>query len=106
MKIYFEDGLLTKNMCKLPPNLKHSINASYGVTNNIRLLEDIKNNEPMDTVIYTNDVSALNSRYTWNHRLNGPDIYFRAGADNEFYHINCLTERVLHKKMMILQSCM
>lgn len=97
MKIYFEDGLLTKNMCKLPPNLKHSINASYGVTNNIRLLEDIKNNEPMDTVIYTNDISALNSRYAWNHRLNSPDIYFRAGADNEFYHINCLTERVLHK---------
>lgn len=94
MKIYFEDGPLTKDMNKLPPNLKHSIDASYGVTNNIRVLEDIKKHEPVDTVVYTNDISALNNIYAWNNKLNCPNIYFRSCIDNEFHHINRIMGKV------------
>lgn len=105
MKIYFEDGPLSKDMTKMPPNMISAIDASYGVTNNIRVLETFKEREEdediSDTVIYTNDISALNTRYAWNDELNVPEIYIRIGNDIEFkpfIRIDNLTKRVLRKE--------
>ena len=97
MKIYFEDGPLTKDMTKMPPNMIHGIDASNGVTNNIRVLEDIKEEEPSDTVVYTNDISALNNRYAWNNELKVPEIYLRTGKNDTFIRIDELTGRVLRE---------
>lgn len=92
MKIYFEDGLL--NTINYPIDAEYIIDATYGVTNNIDILDELKElNEPL--IIYTNSIFAFDNRYAWNEELKVPEIYIRTGEDRVFTRIDKLTNREL-----------
>lgn len=94
MKIYFEDGLLNTINC--PIDTEYILDAVYGVTNNIDMLNEIKKlNEPL--IIYTNSIFAFDNRYAWNEELKVPEIYIRTGEDRVFTRIDKLTNRELRE---------
>ncbi len=95
MKIYFEDGELVSSGY-LPIDHYIVINATSGKSQNIAVLEDIKETNP-NAVIYTNSIFAFSNEYAWNKELNVPEIYIRAGEHMLFTRIDKLTEKELHK---------
>ena len=99
MKIYFEDGkLINANM--LPVKNDFMIEASYGVSSNIDVLDEFKQMEAKsgkDLVIYTNSILAFSNEYAWNNDLKVPEVYIRAGEHMVFTRIDKLTERELRE---------
>lgn len=94
MKIYFEDGLL--NIINPPADTEYVVDSVYGVTNNIDLLDGLKElNEPL--IIYTNSIFAFDNKYAWNEELKVPEVYIRAGEDRVFTRIDKLTNRELRE---------
>lgn len=93
MKVYFEDGELSHwTQTILKPDL--AVYASLGVSLNLNVLDWQFKQDPNATV-YTNSIFAFNNRYAWNNELKVPEIYIRAGKNNEFTRIDKLTNRVL-----------
>lgn len=75
MKIYFEDGqLLPQSM--LPFKYNHKVDASNGYSDCENALRWIKENDP-ESVVYTNQITALSNFYAWNKALKVPEIYMR-----------------------------
>ena len=93
MKIYFEDGELVSTPY-LPFNNYYKIDAKYGPKHNRDRLDDFRENNP-DCIIYTNSLIALSNEYSWNEKLEVPEIYIRAGEYMCFARIDTLTEREL-----------
>lgn len=99
MKIYFEDGPLedivfignTENPIWITP-----VNGKYGPECNIQALERCKKYKP-DCAIYTNSIFAFSNKYAWNGKLKVPEIYIRAGVDEEWTRIDKLTNKELRK---------
>jgi len=95
MKIYFEDGPLSI-INHFPEGTDYIVYATYGVTNNINILDELKKlNEPL--IIYTNSIFAFDNRYAWNEELKVPEIYIRTGEDRVFTRIDKLTNRELRE---------
>ena len=92
MKIYFEDGKLL-NFDKFPVIPDYIVEAGHGISNNMKLLDSIYNNN-RNSVTYTNSICALSNKYAWNDKLNLPEIYIR---DNQgkFKNITSFTNREL-----------
>lgn len=104
MKIYFEDGTLN-------PAYKYCFNQApkdFGdqpadfivYANGFRLtvqeLDDIVIHHP-EAIVYTNSLIALSSRYHWNHELQVPELYIRAGKNMIFTRVDKLTNRELRE---------
>lgn len=98
MKIYFEDGKLV-NTELLPERNDFLIDANYGVSSNINILDEFKQKEKNgeSLIIYTNSIFAFNNKYAWNEELKVPEIYIRAGKHMIFTRIDKLTHRELRK---------
>ena len=99
MKIYFEDGKLI-NINQLPVKNDFLVDASYGVSSNINILDEFKQRETEDgedLVIYTNSIFAFSNQYAWNDELKVPEIYIRAGEHMVFTRIDKLTNRELRE---------
>lgn len=96
MKIYFEDGCL-RNLNQLPVNVDFTVDATFGVTENINTLRDFKLRNSKDLIVYTNSIFAFSNQYAWNSELQAPEIYIRAGEDMVFTRIDELTERELRE---------
>ena len=93
MRIYFEDGLLIEPG-NLPEKVQYVVHAEHGVNNNIVSLDAIQTKNS-NAVVYTNSIFAFNNRYAWNEELKLPEIYIRAGTENNFVRIDELTYREL-----------
>lgn len=93
MKIYFEDGPLVK-FEQLPVKPDFAINAASGVSCNMAMLDYLADTSPQ-SVIYTNEIVSLRSKYAWNPDLQIPEIYIRAGEHGVFTPITELTTREL-----------
>lgn len=97
MKIYFEDGKL-REVNQLPVKNDFLVDASYGASSNINILDEFKQRETEDgesLIIYTNSIFAFSSWYAWNDKLKVPEIYIRAGEYMVFTRIDKLTNREL-----------
>ena len=95
MKIYFEDGKLL-NFDKLPVIPDYIVEAGHGISNNIKLLDSIYNNDQHDSVTYTNSICALSNEYAWNDSLKLPEIYLRDN-NGKFKNITLFTNRKLRQ---------
>ena len=95
MKIYFEDGRL-KDFDLLNFDWDHEIDAKNGYISNKEELDFIRAEEP-SSVVYTNSLIALSSRYHWNHDLQVPELYIRAGKNMFFTRVDKLTNRELRE---------
>lgn len=99
MKIYFEDGKLI-NTNQLPVKNDFLVDASYGVSSNINILDEFKQREIEDgesLIIYTNTIFAFSNQYAWNEELSVPEVYIRAGEHMVFTRIDKLTNRELRE---------
>ena len=95
MKIYFEDGMLvTSGYLPFADHCK--VDAKYGVRSNLAQLDTLQECEP-NTIVYTNQIIALNNEYAWNEELKVPEIYIRAGEHMIFTRIDKLTTRELRE---------
>ena len=94
MKVYFEDGRLVHSSDV--PDFNFMIDAGMGVTQNESALNLYSNLTP-DCAIYTNSLVALNNKYCWNDDLKVPELYLRAGENNEFTRVDQLTDRELRE---------
>ena len=95
MKIYFEDGELVSSGY-LPIERYVIVHAGSGVSNNIAVLDDIKERDP-NVTIYTNSIFAFSNEYAWNEELKLPEIYIRAGEHMIFTRIDKLTTKELRR---------
>ena len=95
MKIYFEDGQLVSKLQR-PHDTQIIIDATYGPTENIKLLDFI-NDTKYNAVIYTNSIFAFSNEYAWNKELKVPEVYIRAGEHMIFTRIDKLTTRELRE---------
>jgi hypothetical protein len=92
MKIYFEDGqLLPQSM--LPFKYHYKVDAYIGYSDCENALRWIKENDN-DSVVYTNQITALSSFYAWNAELKTHEIYMRNDS-KEFVRIDELADREL-----------
>lgn len=95
MKIYFEDGELI-DVTRLTIKPDFCVDAKNGVTNNINLLDIIKETDP-NAIIYTNSIFAFDNKYAWNNELKVPDICIRATEYMIFKCIDTLTDKELRR---------
>ena len=95
MKIYFEDGPLVSSGY-VPMDSYIIIEAASGVSENIKVLDRIKETEPYAT-IYTNSIFAFSNDYAWNEELKVPEVYIRAGEHMIFTRIDKLTTKELRR---------
>ena len=95
MKIYFEDDAL-RHHSQVSFNADYVIDAQFGVTQNINMLDWCNENKP-DSIIYTNSIFAFDNKYAWNEELHVPEIYIRAGEHMVFTRIDELTTRELRQ---------
>lgn len=102
MKIYFESGKLDSSKfidelwSKAMTPLFITLDATEGVESNIKTLE-LSKKENYNGIIYTNSIFAFHNRYAWNDVLKVPEVYIRAGENNEFTRIDKLTDRELRE---------
>lgn len=94
MKIYFEDGELL-NFDKLPVVPDYIVEAGHGISNNIKSLDNIYNDN-CNSIVYTNSICALSNKYVWNDNLELPEIYLRDN-NGEFKNIALFTSRKLRQ---------
>lgn len=99
MKIYFEDGELFRPN-SIDFTYHYIVDARYGYTKNISLLNHIKDFDS-DGIVYTNSIIALNNHYAWNNEMNVPDIYII--KEDEFIRIDKLTNKALRKAHNIMK---
>ena len=95
MKIYFEDGKL-RNLNQLPIHIDFVIDATDGVNDNFKILDELNQREE-DITIYTNSIFAFSNQYAWNKELKVPEIYIRIGEHMIFKRIDELTKRELRE---------
>lgn len=95
MKIYFEDGEIL-NPAELPICPNYIVDAAAGVSDNIKSLDSIYNDD-CNNIVYTNSIFAFDNRYAWNRKLGLPEIYIRKSRQGEFVNIASLTERELRE---------
>jgi len=93
MKIYFEDGEL-KHHTQIPFEVDVVVQASRGVTQNIKMLDAFAEHS-YDATVYTNSIFAFNNIYAWNEELGVPEIYIREADNMVFTRIDRLTNRKL-----------
>jgi hypothetical protein len=90
MKIYFENGELL-NHSKLPFKHYYRVDAATGYTPCENALRWIKKDDP-ESIVYTNQITALSNFYAWNQELQTPEIYMRNDS-GEFIRIDELAQR-------------
>ena len=95
MKIYFEDGEL-RNWRQLPIIDFYKIDASKGYSENEQKLESIRA-EDYNAIVYTNQITALQTKYCWDKELKVPELYIRAGEHMIFTRVDELTNRELRE---------
>jgi hypothetical protein len=93
MKVYFEDGKLTK------PNsidFKYSyiVDAGNGFTQNDVMFDFIQFSDN-NASVYTNSLVALDNRLVWNEELEVPELYL--WRNDKFVRIDKLTNRQLKR---------
>lgn len=92
MKIYFEDGYLV--LGRHAPDFNFVVDAQAGYSSNESYLNFLHKYVP-DCAIYTNSLVAISNSYCWNDELKVPELYLRAGENNEFKRVDELTDREL-----------
>lgn len=97
MKIYFEDGRMFTANTHGVPRYDFTISGRNGYSQNKMALDAILAEQNPNYVVYTNSLIALNNRYCWNNDLKVPELYLRAGDDNEFTRVDELTDRELRE---------
>lgn len=95
MKVYFEDGKL-RHYSTLPVEIEFTVNAGDGVNACIDRLDLFMRQRP-DAIIYTNSIFAFHNMYAWNEELGVPEIYIRAGEQEEWVRVDQLTRRELRR---------
>lgn len=96
MIIFFEDGRL-RDSSLLPFDYEYEIDAKDGYSSNLEELNNIKEITTSSDIIYTNSLVALDNRYCWNVRLGVPELYIRAGENQEFVRVDKLTNKELRE---------
>ena len=93
MKIYFEDGRLTRPN-SLDFKYGYIVDARDGFTQNDKMLDFIKFTDN-NASVYTNSLVALDNRLAWNEELGVPEVYMV--RDDKFVRIDKLTNRELRR---------
>lgn len=102
MIIFFEDGRL-RDCNLLPFDYEYEIDAKDGYSSNLEELNNIKEITTSSDIIYTNSLVALDNRYCWNAKLGVPELYIRAGANQEFVRVDKLTNKELREAHNLLK---
>lgn len=101
MKIYFEDGRLRD--CELLFfDYDYEVDAKDGYMCNREELDGIKDTYG-GSKIYTNSLVALDNRYCWNDELKVPELYVRAGEEQDFVRVDELTNKEIRASHNLLQ---
>lgn len=101
MQIYFEDGRLRD--CELLfIDYDYEVDAKDGYNCNREDLYSIKDTYG-DSKVYTNSLVALDNRYCWNDKLKVPELYIRAGEEQEFIRVDKLTNRDIQESHNLLK---
>ena len=93
MKVYFEDGKLTKPN-SIDFKYGYIVDAGNGFTQNDAFLDFIKFTDD-NASVYTNSLVALDNRLAWNEELGVPEIYL--WRNDKFVRIDQLTIRDLRR---------
>ena len=91
MKVYFYDGSIYFFKMIHPHRFAHEIDASDGVSNNLKQLESLRDNQA--TEVFTNSILALSNSYGWDEEENHTDIYLWVDELKDFIRIDYLTNK-------------